>query len=699
MALSNPQLSLKVRIFPGYTPATYTTSLVGTDITSYVRLEEGVTFNRGAQDETSFPSAGRLTLTLNNRDYRFTPDNTSSSLFPNFKNKMPIRVERAAASSVNASAISVSLGSIVKYTVSAGHGIVTGQSIVIAGATNANNNGTFSVWATSATSVTVSNFSGVAEATTSATLTPLATAYTGFVETIEEHWNGGIQPVVVVSASDRLAVLARQTLTDTLTALQIADGAAAIYPLNDEAGSTVSADASGNGYPSLRRATYGVTTTATVQSQNFVTGQFGSDPDSNALTLTRHSSTIGYYMTCQPSIASKSSGAVEGFFYLPGGAMAGVLFRIESPFNAYEVRGNSQPTMVSTDLSTGTATTRITPSASTGILIDDYKWHHVALTWSNTASTTTWTLYVDAVSQGTWAESIASGPAVVQLSVGGGDPATPMTCWVAGVALYSATLSTADITDHALAVGGFTESTSARFTRLTTLSGVAGTATGTPASTMGAQPTQGVNMVDLLQQINDAEDGAIYLDASGVVQYVSQNNRDTLAGVISLDPKYLSPSTTIMRAPASVNTVIASRAGASRSITVQDSTSVTENGVMSESISLYVSNDADLRTVARRRFYRRSTQQPRIGNVVVNLTTATAVNEALIGADIGAYLSIGPLPRGNVDTLLVRIEGISDSITPDSWTRTFNTSPAFKSKDGTTWTLGTSTLDYTTTLA
>ena len=696
MALSNPQLSLKVRIFPGYTPSTYTTSLVGTDITSYVRLEEGVTFNRGAQDETSFPSAGRLTLTLNNRDYRFTPDNTSSSLFPNFKNKMPIRVERTASSVVSASKIVFTLP-YSAFTVSAGHGIVTGQVVLVSGAAVADNNGYFYVAATAATSVTLFNFYGVSEATTSATMQAVSTVYTGFVETIEEHWNSGLQPVVVVTATDRLAVLARQTLTDTLTALQIADAATAVYPLNDDAGSTLSADASGNGYPSLRRATYGVTSTSTVQTQTFGTGQFGSDPDGNVLQLTRNSSTIGYYMTCQPSIASKSSGAVEGFFYLPGGAMAGVLFRIESPFNAYEVRGNSQPTMVSTDLSTGTATTRITSGAS--YVIDDYKWHHVALTWSNAASTTTWTMYIDGVSQGTWAESIASGPAIAQMSVGGGDSSTPMTCWATGIALYSSTLLSTDIADHALATSGFVESTSARFNRLTTLAGIAGTVTGTAASTMGAQPTQGANLVDLLQQINDAEDGAIYLDASGTVQFVSQNVRDTLTSAITLDPKYISPATTVMRAPASVNTVIASRAGASKSITVQDPTSVTENGVMSESVSLYVSNDTDLRNVARRRFYRRSTQQPRIGNVVVDLTTSNAVNEALLGADIGTYLSIGPLPRGAVDTLLVRIEGISDSITPDSWTRTFNTSPAFKSKSSTTWTLGTSTLDYTTTLA
>lgn len=620
----NPQLLLKVEIYPGYTPATYVFSLTsGTDITSYVRLEEGMTYSRGASDETSYASAGRLTLVLNNRDYRFTPDNTSSSLFPYIKNKLPIKI-----------------------------------SI-----------GEDNLWI-------------------------------GFVETVEEQWNGGLQSTVTLTASDRLAVLARQTLPPAVAAQQKLDGAIALYPLSDDTGSTSSADISGNGYAPLRRQTYGTTTTATTQAQIFAVGAFGSDSDQNVLQMTRHSSTVGYYMAANTQIASNATGTLEGYFYLSTGAMNGVLMRVESGANGYAVHANSPATFVTTDLTTEppTSTTQITGTTT----IDNYQWHHIALTWSNVGSTTTWTLYVDGVSEGTYAETIASGPAILRLYIGGAETATPATCWAANVAVYPNVLSSTVLTDHAKAVTGFTETSLQRFERLLAIAGLTGGPGGSAAVTMGPQPTSGRAVLDILTEIADAEDGSFYLSRGDTVIYLSQAFRETLTYTpTSINPKYLSPSTTIMRAPVSVNTVIASRPNGG-TVTASDSTSVTENGVMSESISLYVTNDATLQRVAKRRLYRRSLQQPRIGNVTMNLTTCDD-NEAHIymapgGVEIGTFLSIGPLPRGNVDTLLVRIEGHSDTITPSSWVRTYVTSPMYVSKSSTSWVVGTSLLGYTTTI-
>jgi len=687
--VANPQLGLIVRIFPGYTPSTYRNETPGTEITSYVRLEEGISFNRGAADETSFPSAGRLTMTLNNRDYRFTPDNTSSTYFPNFKNKMPIRIERTV-SSFSITAITKSGDSAIltsaSFSVADGWVTITGAS--------AANNGTWAIVTQGAGTITVNNAAAVTQASVTATGSYTTALFTGFLETIEEKWNGGQQATVTITASDFLAVWARQKLLDTTTAQQKADGAIALYSLNSETGAVSATDASGNGYGALRRLTYGTTTTATVQAQTFNVGSFGSDPEDNVLQMTRHSSTIGYYMAANTQIASSATGTLEGYFYLSGGAMNGVLMRIESGANGYAVHANSPSTFVTTVLSTGTSTTQITGTST----IEDYQWHHIALTWSNVGSTTTWTLYVDGTSQGTYAESIASGPAVLRLFVGGADSATPATCWAANVAVYGTALTTDVIADHALATTGFVEATYLRFRRLIyALAGITYYSDYGSGVTMGAQPTRGQTVLDILQQINDVEDGAIYLDHNSTLQLEPQYLRDTLGTVVTINPKYLNTGTTLMRAPASVNTVIASRANGG-SVTASDSVSVAENGVLSESISLYAISDADLQRVAKRRLYRRSTQQSRIGNVEVDLVTSPAINDNLLGAEISDYLSIGPFARGNVDTLLVRIEGISDQITPSSWVRTFVTSPAYVSKSGSNWVLGTSILDFTTTI-
>ncbi len=54
------------------------------DITNYL-LDEGFSIRRGRQDETGPYQAGRLTLTLDNRDRRFDPEYTSSPYAPNVK--------------------------------------------------------------------------------------------------------------------------------------------------------------------------------------------------------------------------------------------------------------------------------------------------------------------------------------------------------------------------------------------------------------------------------------------------------------------------------------------------------------------------------------------------------------------------------------------------------------------------------------
>lgn len=626
--VANPQLSLKVEIFPGYTPATYTGSLSGTDITSYVRLEEGITFNRGAQDETSFPSGGRCSFTLNNRDYRFTPDNTSSSLFPNFKNRLPVRISYGSTPTV--------------------------------------------VW-------------------------------TGFVETVEENWNGGLQATVTVTANDRLAMLARQKLPTLITATQLAEMSStnnrtgALYPLTENSGAIAATEATGFRYGgTMRRATIGAVTSSTTQTMAFSPGNFGADPDANVLQLFRQSSSIGYYMTANMRSSGSVGIAAEGFFFLSGGASAGVLMRLDTDTTGYAVLATSPPQAATVDLSTNVSTTRITGTSS----VDDGAWHHYVLSYQGITSKTLY-LYVDGVLEGSWATGSTQGITARALHVGGAPSGTPATCWATNVAVIEPTItvfSASSLLTHAEALSGFAELSSARFSRLASLAGLTGTVSGTSSVRMGAQPAKGQNVLTLLHQVSDAEDGAVYLDANDGLQYMSQVRRDTTTGSVTVAPQYLNPTSTIMTAPANVNTVNATRVGAG-TVSLQDDASVAENDVLSEDISLYVTNDADLTAVAQRRFYRLSKQQPRIGNVTVNLTTSTSINDALLSADIGTYIKVSPLPRGNIDTLWVRIEGISDNIMPTSWVRTFVTSPAFKSKNGSTWTLGTSMLDYTTTLA
>lgn len=62
------------------------------DVSAFVEGQQPITTTRGRQDEFSEAQPSTLTLTLDNRDGRFTPGNTASPYFPNVKRSTPIRL-------------------------------------------------------------------------------------------------------------------------------------------------------------------------------------------------------------------------------------------------------------------------------------------------------------------------------------------------------------------------------------------------------------------------------------------------------------------------------------------------------------------------------------------------------------------------------------------------------------------------------
>jgi hypothetical protein len=64
-----------------------------TDVTQYVDVDQAaVVIGFGRTDERSTADANSLTLTLNNRDGRFTPEKTTGAYYPNVKLYRPVRV-------------------------------------------------------------------------------------------------------------------------------------------------------------------------------------------------------------------------------------------------------------------------------------------------------------------------------------------------------------------------------------------------------------------------------------------------------------------------------------------------------------------------------------------------------------------------------------------------------------------------------
>lgn len=65
---------------------------VWTDVTGYVRTDQGITITRGRQDESSAPTPATCALTFDNADGRFTPSYTSGAYYPYVMRNTQLRV-------------------------------------------------------------------------------------------------------------------------------------------------------------------------------------------------------------------------------------------------------------------------------------------------------------------------------------------------------------------------------------------------------------------------------------------------------------------------------------------------------------------------------------------------------------------------------------------------------------------------------
>ncbi len=83
-------------------PATITVTLLlngtQTDISQYVYARDGITITGGQQDESSTVQPATLTLTLNNRDGRFSPNNTGGAYYPFLVRNAQISLQVTATS-------------------------------------------------------------------------------------------------------------------------------------------------------------------------------------------------------------------------------------------------------------------------------------------------------------------------------------------------------------------------------------------------------------------------------------------------------------------------------------------------------------------------------------------------------------------------------------------------------------------------
>jgi hypothetical protein len=88
--MTMPAVVTQIAWDSGYT--TPAASRTWTDLTAYVEAQDGISIERGRQDQFSNVQASKCSVTFDNRDGRFTPENAAGAYYPNVKKGRPLRV-------------------------------------------------------------------------------------------------------------------------------------------------------------------------------------------------------------------------------------------------------------------------------------------------------------------------------------------------------------------------------------------------------------------------------------------------------------------------------------------------------------------------------------------------------------------------------------------------------------------------------
>jgi hypothetical protein len=636
-----PTTTVQIAFTSGYT--TPAASRTWTDVTDYVEGDRDISINRGRAEEDGQPQPSRLTLTLNNRDGRFTPEYAAGANYPNVKKGRPIRVR--------------------------------------------------SEWPVS---------SGI-----------FYDRFVGYIDEWPVEWPGGSDAwsTVPLSATSRMARLGRSVEFRSIVEEEISyDSPVLHFPLGEPADSTTA----GNIAPGRTEALT-VTQVGTGGTLEFGQGIGPGTDDLAAPVFTPVSAGNALYLRGVPIAPLSAVGDtvldVEVWFVTS--AATNDIFSLRA-----EGVGAVNCTLqnASGNMSFAVGLGANFSSVSLGSTVADGLLHQVVARITLSGGSLTASMIVDGGSRLTAGTSMTAQTALptwTRIMVGNsGDTAggNPFTGTIAHFAIYSGSTAVADAriqTRYSAGATGFSgEASGARVARYARLAGIP-TAEVTVESGLSAsiahKDTTGETPLGLMQAVADTEGGVVFDGKDGTLTFHARSHRyastsaftlDATAGDVEegllpkLDDHHLS------------NDVTASRPDG---VTIRstNAASITEYGYYRATIDVLTTSDNEVQARADWEVNRFGTPRVIIPNVTNDLTSSSSAKvTSLLAADIGTRLTVSNLPsQAPATTLDFFVEGVAETIGPETHRIEFNTSAAAYAD---VWILDSSTvsvLDSTTVLA
>jgi hypothetical protein len=502
--------------------------------------------------------------------------------------------------------------------------------------------------------------------------------------------------VARLSLSDRLARAGKVTLKSALVQAMLADGALAVFPFDDTAGSPAAVDASGSG-ASLAVGFVGSTATASVTFG--VEGAPGPD-DSTKVAFTPQDAFSGYQLAGDASALTSigtSNRTIECWITVPTTqAWAQTVWDLASSSLAV----NTDGTLTASNLLITTTTTATVTDGLT---------HHVVVTQSVSGGNVTIKIYIDGVQASSNLVAGSLGTATAAVLVGGGNlGGARFSGSISHLGVYLGVLSDPTILDHYGAGASWSpETTTARFNRLCADAGLPSAfyaTSGTTDTTMGPQPTAGRTLLDVLGECAAVEGGVLYVSDTGVLTLATSGSRYNTSVGLTLDSTKAGQVVSDVELVTNDGLLINDSSAARNDGPVQrtiDATSVANYDTQSESVTLPFALDVIALNWTQWRVGQFDTPAPRLESVTVNVVgyANSGGNVAnLLNAEIGTKVQITNLPTdvSSSSTLTLMIEGVRDEWRKDDYLITFTTSPI--GLNDTVWILGTDLLGVGTVL-
>lgn len=481
--------------------------------------------------------------------------------------------------------------------------------------------------------------------------------FTGFIKSWQPIMVNGMVPRVVIQAADVLDRLSRVTLQSTILQEYLVDSPSYLWPMTDAVGATTAVEASGNNGPELIGTplpTFGSDGPGVGDGTGILVVSSGQHLAAN-ITPPAGAYTVEFFV----NMTSYPSNFVE--FFLSGALGIG---------------------LSAAGLFGGPAGYSATTMSLSG-------WHHCALT---VAANLSCVLYLDAVAVTTSGAgtSVALSPSV-DFGDAGNFSTSGLSMNMGYAAIYNTQLSATRIAAHAAAgLTYYGDTTGARIARMLGIAGLtsANWNLDTGVALVGSYPQGGKTILQVCQDMATTEGGGavFYATPDGRARFADRNFRNSTTVAATFDAGADFDGGTFLPSIDDltlVNAVTVSRSDQSSTLSTQtasNAASLAANLLFASSVTSYATTDVDALNLAQYMVATQATPQYRLPQVAIDLMTATTAGlyVSVAGIEIGDRIRLTSLdaaaaPRSSMDFI---VEGWAETITADSYTITFDISPA-----------------------